>query len=683
MAKTNTATKSAKQAVIKPKLNGATQDSLSAQKTNLLLAAFEQLNPQRIILLLALLSCFAYANSLGGDFVFDDLDQIVKNTAIRRWDNLGKAFTTHVWQFRERPEWLRVPIPPPYYRPLFTVLFTVEYQMFGLWQQGWHLVSLLLHLLCAIAVYYVLLRLAKRKSVAVIVAALFAIYPVHVESVSWISGVTDPLFGLFALWSFYFYLRFKDERHRAQLIYSLLFFIFAVLSKETALTLVPLIFIFALIDSAKVSNPVSPTRNPAQSGNLGLSVKQATLMVLPYLGVVALYLIARFLVLGSLTWYNPTAYHGPFIHTLWTLPWIICTYVLHLLYPMNLSIAYATDYVKSPLSLSFLLPMLALVGAIGALVYYRKKINKEIWQALALLFIPLLLVLDIRNLSVEYLIADRYLYLSVIGWGYLIALGIAKLAAKEENQALRQGESLTSIHRLGVASLTLVVLAVLLIAVTLRENSTWANGYSLWENAARVRPNLWVAPYNAGLELLNVKRYSEARDALNRAAQLKADEPAIYNVLGQVYTGMGETSRAIESFKRALDVDPEMFEALNNLGTIYFNSGDYPAAERYFKSSLALKPQAVASRFNLAMCYSRQHRLTEALPELEGCLAYTPDDAEVLYELGTVYEKLERKADARKTLEQGLQISKAHEKEDSAYQSLTQKIGESLSRLGK
>ncbi len=109
--------------------------ALPANKPGLL-ASLQHLSPARTILLICLFSFLAYANSLAGEFVFDDTEQIVENQNIRSWDNLGKAFTSHVWAFRERPGALNVPPPLPYYRPLFTVMLTVEYHLFGLWPQG-------------------------------------------------------------------------------------------------------------------------------------------------------------------------------------------------------------------------------------------------------------------------------------------------------------------------------------------------------------------------------------------------------------------------------------------------------------------------------------------------------------------------------------------------------------------
>lgn len=639
-----------------------------ATKDNSFLAAVENLRPSRTIFLICVLSLLAYANSLGGDFVFDDTDVIVENQDIRSWDNLGRAFTTHVWAFREKPQALRVPIPPPYYRPVFTILFTIEYQLFGLWPQGWHLVSLLLHILCSVGVYYVLLLLSKRKSVAMLAASLFAVYPIHVESVSWISGVTDPLFGVFFLASFYCYLKYRAEHRRSLLIWSLAMFALSTLSKETALSLVLLIFCAELIETADSDSP--GLRKGSTSG-VGAKLTRAALMTLPYVGVALLYLIPRFLVIGGIAWHTPHTYEGPFINVLFTVPYIVCSYFMHLMWPVNLSITYFTSFETSPASPRFVFPALALLVSVGFLWVYRRKIHKEVWYGLALLFIPLLLVLDLRKLSVEYLIFDRYLYLSVAGWAFLIAIGLRKLAEPEERQTKAHNKYLS--RRLGLSLGVALSLVILLTAATARENLSWGNAQTLWAQAARVRPNFWVTHYNAGLALSDAKRYYESRDALTKAAALAPDEPTIFNALGQTYTAIGDTSLAIENFKHAVEIDPDIFESINNLGSIYFNLGDYRSAERSFKSALALRPQGTDFHYNLGLCYSRQGRLAEAIPELEKALEWAPNDVGVLYELGLVYESAGRSDDAVKVLQRGLSISKT--------QDLIDKVSEVLKRI--
>jgi tetratricopeptide (TPR) repeat protein len=632
--------------------------------------ALGNLRPSRTIFLICVLSLLAYANSLGGDFVFDDTDQIVENQDIRSWDNLGRAFTTHVWAFREKPQALRVPIPPPYYRPLFTILFTVEYQLFGLWPQGWHLVSLLLHILCSVGVYYVLLLLAKRKGVAVLAALLFAVHSIHVESVSWISGVTDPLFGVFFLASFYLYLKYRAEHRRAQLVWSLVMFGLSTLSKETALSLVLLIFCTELIEAAPDN---SSSRGTSTTGFTG-KLTRAALRTSPFLGVAVLYLIPRFLVIGGVAWDNPHTYKGPFINVLLTIPSVVCSYFLHLAWPVNLSITYFTSFETSITSPRVLFPAFALLGSLICLWAYRKRISKEAWYGLAFLIIPLLPVLDLRKLSVEYLIFDRYLYLSVVGWVFLIATGLAGLAEQEQRRVKAAGGT-SLLKRPSLSSATAVALILLLTAATAMENASWANAYSLWSQAARVRPDFWVTHYNSGLALYDVKRYSESRDALTKAAALAPDEPTIFNALGQAHTALSETSLAIENFKHAVEIDPEMFESINNLGTIYFNLGNYRSAEQYFKSALALRPQATDFHYNLGLCYSRQGRTAEAIPELETALKWAPDDVGVLYELGMAYESAGRKDDALKVLQRGLSLSKT--------QDLIDKVSEVLKRVTK
>jgi len=622
------------------------KDESAIERAGGLLASLEALSPGRVALLVCLLSFLAYANSLGGDFVFDDTEQIVGNVDIRSWDNLGKAFTTHVWAFRDRPDALRVPVPPPYYRPMFTVLFTVGYHLFGLWPQGWHLLSLLLHVLSSIGVYYVLLLLSGRGQVAAVGALIFAVFPIHVESVSWISGVTDPLFSLFFLASFYFYLRSRATGSRAHYSASLLLFALSAFSKEPALSMVLLIFIYELIEP-------DVERLPGISFS---QAKAAALKALPFALVAAAYLTARYVVLGGLTWKNPHAYDGPVGDVLLTLPWVVVTYITHMLWPFDLSIAYHSSFVTSADSARFLVPAMILVAGAIALFGFRKRIGRQVWFALALIIVPLLPVLDLRQLSVEYLIFDRYLYLSIAGYGYLIGLGLSRLAVKKQ-QAVR-------------ASAALVVILVVFTAATARENRSWSDSYSLWSNAARIRPGFWAAHYNAALALIDMGRYGEAREALGRAARIAPDEPFIFDSLGRACQAMGDNAAAIESFKHALALDPEMFESLNNLGTVYYKSGDYQAAEKQFRLSLNLKPQAVAARFNLALCYSRQGRYAEAAQELGRALEFSPDDAEILYELGLAQERLGRRKEAENTLRRALSLSR--------NQDLTDKISEAV-----
>jgi tetratricopeptide (TPR) repeat protein len=640
---------------------GEHQESLHATPTNALtnrlLALLNELTLPKVILLLALATCLAYANSLGGDFVYDDLPQIVDNPDIRSWDNLGKAFTTHVWQFHQTTGTMRDMNPAVYYRPLFTVLFTVEYHLFGLWPQGWHLVNLFLHLLCTLAVYFILLRLSHKPSIAIITATLFAVYPIHVESVSWISGVTDPFFSLFYLWSFYFYLKFREQKRLPHLLCSLTLFLLSAFVKEPALTLPVLIFLFSWIGVPKA--PASDdAANLQEKVGFKRRLQVAVINCLPYAGVILIYLAVRAWALGGLAFrYHPANYQGPMIHNLWTVPWVVCTYVLHLLYPVNLSIAYNTSFITTPLSPRFLLSAAAILALAFSLFVYRKRIKTEAWYALALLAAPLVIVLNLRSLPVECLIADRYLYLSVIGWAYLIALGIEKLAARERHRAMQPPANFASLKTLGFASAILVVLVAVTTMATWREAKAWETSYTLYDQAIRVRPNYWIPYYYKGEVLLKAGRLQEAREAMSLAAQYSPQQPSTYTALGQVYSGLLQFDLAIENFQQAIKLEPEMVEAYHGLGSAFFNAGDFQQAEKYFKSAAALKPNATLILFHLGLTYNQQGRFAEAISELEKALTLAPKDVEIGYQLGRAYEEVGRKAEAMKLFQDILALN--------------------------
>jgi protein O-mannosyl-transferase len=643
----------------------STSDSTGGTGLAGLPAAIEKLSAGRIVFALFVLSLLAYSNSWGGDFVFDDADQVVANRDIRSWSNLHRAFNTHVWAFRERPETLRIPVPPPYYRPIFTVLLTLEYQAFGLWPQGWHLVSVLLHILCAIGLYYVLLLVSGRNAVAAIAAAIFAVFPAHAESVSWISGVTDPLFAVFYLASFFFYLKHRLSRSRTHLAASLFLFVLAAFSKETALSLVALVFVYELIE------PGDP--RPTSRQDLWARSRGAILRALPYGACVVAYLVPRYLVLGALTWKNPQAYQGPGIHVLWTLPSVIGSYFVHLLWPVNLSVAYDTEFVKSPLSPHFYLYAVVLTVIVVSLIAYRARVGKLVWLAIAFILIPLLPVLNLGQLSDQYLISDRYLYLPVAGWSVLIALGFNSLARRFGAEATGS-KNVGSTGRRGVLiSGALVLLLASMVAVCARENRNWADEYALWSNAARIRPQFWAAPYNVGVALIDSKKFDEARPWLERAAKLAPDEPNIFDALGRCYDAADDTENAVANFEHAIALDSTMFESLNNLGTVYFKMKDYRSAEKQFTAALNLKPQAAAPRFNLALCLERQSRFAEAARQFELVIGVVPEDAEAHYQLGLMYEKTGRRADAIRTLEWGLSLTKSRE--------LSEKIASTLNRI--
>jgi tetratricopeptide (TPR) repeat protein len=348
------------------------------------------------------------------------------------------------------------------------------------------------------------------------------------------------------------------------------------------------------------------------------------------------------------------------VDTILTLPLVVSTYVLHLIWPINLSTMYQTHYVTEAASAEFIIPAAALAIIAGSLIIWRDRISRDVWIALAMIAVPLLPVLDLRQISEEYLVSDRYLFLPAAGWCYLIALGVWKVSyAKKPVRAGKRFAPGLGVLRKWITAAGLLALIAGYTFGSARENSHWADPYSLWSQAARVRPACWQAHYNAGLALIDMKRFPEAREPLERASALAPTEPWIFDALGRVFAATGDRQSAIANFRRSIDLDPEMFESLNNLGTVYFDSGNYQQAEGLFSSALRLRPQAVAARYNLALSYAHQGKFAEAISELQKVVDLTPADTDARFALGLAYEDAGRIPEAITALELGLPMAKS------------------------
>src|SRR5688572_2381225 len=458
----------------KPDPDPPSSDSLSSNRF---------VSESRSVFLIVATTVLVYANSLSGAFVFDDTKQIVGNPSLHSWGNVLRAFTNDVWSFQRGT--LTSDIPPPYYRPLFTAYLTINYQIFGLWEPGWHLMNLLVHTIATTLVYFLLKRLSGNQLIAFLAALIFGLHPAHVESVSWISGIPDPLAALFYIPSIIWYVRYREEGDRKWLAASVVAFGLSVLCKETPLIL-PLVF--------GAWELVRDKREKGWSARVKAMVPQ----LLPYAIVGAAYLAVRFSVLGRISWKHPFMAQVPDSAIWMTVPYVFLGYLRHLIAPFHLSLIYGTSFINSAFDPRFILPAAILLMLGCALWIYRKKLSPQVWVAIALMVAPILPVLNLKVFHYEYIIQDRYLYLPSIGFCYLVAILILQLARKR-------------------SSLVMAISAALLLAFgasTILQNRVWHDSSALWQRAVYYSPNSWSTHYNLGLAYLGSKQYEPARNEL-------------------------------------------------------------------------------------------------------------------------------------------------------------------------
>jgi Flp pilus assembly protein TadD len=564
-----------------------------------------------------------YANSLSGAFVFDDTKQIVGNPALRSWGNLLRAFTSDVWGFQRGM--LTKDIPPPYYRPLFTAYLTVNYQLFGLWEPGWHLINLVVHVGASILVYNLIRRLSGNVVVALVGALLFGVHPAHVESVSWISGIPDPLAALFYVPSLLWYVRYREEGDKKWLAASVIAYGLSALCKETPLAL-PLVFVVWEL-----------TRSRGKF-NLSARAREIISQLIPYAVMAGAYLVLRFSVLGRISWKHPFMAQVPDSAIWMTVPYVFVSYLRHLVAPFYLSLIYGTSFVTSGTDPRFLLPTILLLAWAALFWTYRARLSAEVWVALALLVAPLLPVLNLKVFHYEYIIQDRYLYLPSIGFCYLFALLIVWLARRRASAALLLGG----------------LIVVVFGAGTTRQNRVWHDAVALWQRAVYYSPNSWSTHYNLGLAYLNLKQNESARAELLEARSLNQSEPTVLNNLALAQNALADKDGAIATEKEALALDPTLLEAHNNLGAFLYDKGDYRDALHEFSLVLGSDPSSVSAHFNLGRTLAATGDHPAAIREFQAVLKAKPADGEAHFQLGLSYAASGRKADAVREIETAL-----------------------------
>jgi len=583
------------------------------------------LSESRALFLTVSATVLVYANSLSGSFLFDDTKQIVGNPSLKSWGSVISAFTSDVWAFQRQT--LTADVPPPYYRPLFTIYLTVNYKLFGLWEPGWHLMNLLVHTLATVFVYYLLRRLSRDNAIPLLAALLFGLHPAHVESVSWISGIPDPLAALFYVPSMIWYVRFREDGERKWLVASVAAFGLSILCKETPIVL-PLV-----LGAWELARGKGEKRFVARAKAL---IPRLT----PYAVVAAAYLALRFSVLGRISWKHPFMAQVPDSAIWITVPYVVVNYLRHLIAPFHLSLIYGTSFITSAADPRFLLPVALLLGLGCVFWIYRKKVNAQLWVALALLVAPILPVLNLKVFHYEYIIQDRYLYLPSIGFCYLAAIVIWRIARNR-------------------TPLVLAISAAVLIAFgasTVLQNRVWHDAVALWQRATDYSPNSWSTHYDLGLAYLGLKQYGPAEFELAESKRMDANRANVYNNLALAQAGLGHPDEAIATLKAALALDPRLLEAHNNLGALLFDKGDYAAAKVEFARVLAADPSSNSARFNMARTLAATGDHLAAIREYEALLAKDQNDIAARYQLGLSYAAAGRKSEALTELARALQL---------------------------
>ena len=562
----------------------------------------------RNLLVVALaLTALAYIATLSFQFVFDDEAQIVGNPLIENWRFLPFYFHIQVWAH------LYPNLPGNYYRPIFMIWMRLNHALFGFHPLGWHLTTVLLHLLATFLVFRLTRRLSQRDDVALMAATIFGLHPVHLEAVAWVSGVTESLFVVLLISSLLWFVNWREGRPNAR-AYSLLLFALAIFSKETAVVMVPLVFVYEYLF-------------PQETGaSLIQRFGKAALAVLPYLAITVGYGYARYMALDGLFHvYTPLSTRTKLL----TIPSILWFYLKLLFVPVGLSGFYDTPYVTTASLQQFWLPLLGVSIFGAALVYWWwKSRDRLVVFASALLIIPLL---PLMNFGVFYrgeIAHDRYLYTPSIGFAILVGAAIASIA---ERMGTSRNHGAARLMKTELAIVAPIVLVF--VALTIWQSQFWANNLVFYSRGVQIAPNNNLVLDNLANEFERRHMYPQALTlywkALERAPGMYLTN---YN-LGYVSCETGDYKTGAHFLRRAAELDPSDAATFYYLGKCEIALGESEAAEVDLRRAIATDPRLLGPRYTLGLLLKQEGRSQEALDYFRGELARNPNDSKAANEV--------------------------------------------------
>jgi tetratricopeptide (TPR) repeat protein len=573
------------------------------------------------ILAIVLLTGAFYAPSLSNGFIWDDDDYILNNFAIQSPAGLGD-----IWFSYKTPQ---------YYPVVFTS-FWIEYHLWGLHPFGYHLVNLVFHILNALLLYAVVKRL--RPSLAFAAALIFAVHPVQVETVAWITERKNIYGAFFYLLAIYYYVRWFESKRRLDYGGALISFILALLSKSITVTFVavPLLIRWWQGHKLRISD--------------GLRLLPFALLGL-LAGLNTVYLeLFRVGAQGS-------GFRLPFFSHLVLAGKIVVFYVQKLLFPFELVFIYPRWSIDTSQPAQWL-PVIGVVAILALLYANRNRLGKGPFAGFASFVIALFPALGFFNVypMIYSYVADHFQYIASISLIVLLC-GVGQWVFEQLSGIFSVSNPKT--RALALLSTLTVVCAV---AGSLIPNylKAYENTETLWLDVLSKNPKAWIAHNNLGLVYLLRGQNEKAMAEFKKTLEIKPDDDVAHGNIGHIYMDKGLWDEAQSEYEIALRANPESSTDYTNLGLIHIHKGEWDQARQCFEKSIALDPLAHAAHLNLGLLHLQDQEIAQAIEQYKQAIAIHPLYSEAYLQLGLAYAQANEADPARKAFEKVLEIDPQH-----------------------
>lgn len=555
---------------------------------------------------LVLLTLAVFAQTSRFEFCnFDDNVYVSDNT------NVVHGFTVQglvaAFSYKGSDNWV----------PLTTLSHMLDCQLYGLRAGGHHLTNVLLHILSVVLLFLVLRDMTGALWRSAFVAAVFAVHPLHVESVAWVAERKDVLSGVFFMLTLGAYVHYVRRPGLLRYLIVAVLFACGVMSKPMLVTM-PVILL--LLDYWPLKRFSRPATIPAGTTPVGwlerLSVpRQLILEKIPLLALslvsCVLTVLAQAGAVQSFENFSPAMRIGNAL--------VSCViYLCQMFYPVNLAVYYPYPVNGWPAG-EVILSGLVFAGISAGVFVVRKKRPYLLggWLWYLVMLVPVIGLVQVS----EQTRADRYTYLPEIGLYLMVAWLLSELSAG------------WPYRRWVLTGLTVLAFGPLIFQAR-RQTSIWKNNESLWIHTLACTTNNFPAHYNLGTAYLNMGRLDEAIAQYRAVEVIKPRATAIHVNLGNALVQKGKVAEAIIEFQKAVLINPDDFNARLDAGAAMVQNKQYDAAIIEFKQALAIQADNIHVLNDLGNALLQKGQLDQAIVEYRKAQGIQPEDAYVLNNLG-------------------------------------------------
>jgi len=545
-----------------------------------------------ICLVLAFITIIAFEQVRLNDFIsYDDEDYITGNTHIQEGltaESVKWALTT-----RHAGNW----------HPLTWISHMLDCKFYKLKPAGHHITNLILHIINTLLLFGILKAMTKAVWPSAFVAVLFALHPLHVESVAWAAERKDILSGLFWMLTISAYIRYSNKPNIGRYILVVILFALGLMSKPMLVTLP---FVLLLLDYWPLERFSIGSQNSVNTLSAGRLIAEKVPLLIMAAASCAVTFIAQ--------------QRGGAVAIAEALPLslrisnALVSYIIYIgkmLYPSGLGVLYPLQLSGFPLWQPIVSGIILL--AITAVMIYFSRKNKSLifgWLWYIVTLVPVIGLVQVGSQSM----ADRYTYLPSIGIFIIVSWGVCQLSGR-----LKYRKVFLSV----CGSAAIVVLTI----CTRLQVRHWKDSISLFNHTLAVTENNYVIHYNLGIALRKQGSVHEAIDHYRKALQINPNLAEVHYNLGNALQLQGKIDDALSQFHLSLKIKPEHAKSYYNIANILQSQGKPDEAVEYYRRAFEINPTYTKACYSLANALLKQGKSDQAMDCYILVLQIEPDHA--------------------------------------------------------